>query len=133
MVNDIWTYFPVYNSKKKTTPDYWLKSCLNSGFTLSSGLTIDEDGEINGEGIITFNDESLCSNILEMILINGTFENSVLNGMTTIKKKDNSLTRVPFYQGVKNGLCRVFKCPYDACDFSYEEWNEPNWLSKVMF
>lgn len=133
MVRTMWNDFPIYKSGNSVKTSHWLSNCLltNEDFKFTSGLQKTEDGRLNGNGIISFKNGSICHEKFGILEINGTFYKSVLHGMASIHFNNFTTLRVPFNNGVKSGIGRVFRCIYDCCDFETEEWNKQETLGKV--
>ena len=97
---------------------------------LMPGLTI-RNGTVEGRGVLRYDKNSNCYQTNGIEQINGSFVAGQLDGMATIQFVNQSLLRAPFRAGVLSGLTRLFSCQYGSCDFSYDSWNRPTWLSQV--
>jgi hypothetical protein len=129
----MWSDFPIYVEGQNAKPNLWLQQCLQTGeMELSPSLRTTNYGKLHGKGIVSFRKGSHCQDKLGIEQINGTFYNNVLNGMTTISFLNSTILRVPYNNGTKSGLGRVFKCIFDACDFETEAWNKIETLGKVI-
>jgi hypothetical protein len=89
------------------------------------------NGTIEGRGILSYPSDSICSTEKGIEIVNGSFVDGRLTGMSTIYFSNMSILRAPFYRGSVSGLARTFSCQYGECDFNEEAWNKPIWLSEV--
>ena len=109
---------------------HWLDSCREGD--LGPGLRRNRAGNIEGRGEVVFGDKTTCFKVFNVVRVDGTFVDGLLDGMASVHFKNSSFFVAPFRDGSVSGLSRTFDCRYGHCDYEDpESWNIPNWLSEV--
>ena len=110
---------------------HWLGSCREGD--LGPGLRRNRAGNIEGRGEVVFGDKTTCFKVFNVVRVDGTFVDGLLDGMASVHFKNSSFFVAPFRDGSVSGLSRTFDCRYGHCDYEEpDSWNIPNWLSEVQ-
>ena len=94
-------------------------------------MTRNRAGRIEGRGQVDFIETTTCFVAFDVVRVDGTFVDGLLDGIASVHFKNSSFFVAPFRGGTVCGVSRTFDCKYGHCDYDDDSWNIPNWLSEV--
>ena len=113
----------------------YLKPCEKDDYkSISKGLTY-SNGNIQGEGLVTFDEKSNCARKLNVISVKSKF-NSKGNphGPTLITFIDGSYAETNFQDGILQGYYKKIWCQFGSCDlFELDAWRAPRFLKEISY
>lgn len=133
IVDDSFELQTLMNEDFKAASKSFFDDCNQDKFVNTSlGLSLNNEGQIEGQGIAEYKSDAKCRQRHGISFVNGKFINGALHGRVIFNFTDGSYSRAHFKHGLLDGLYVHFSCKFGPCDqFELEAWRKPRHLHKV--